>query len=188
MGLLFLTAHEGSTVCTHAVSCMPLWFAPPSIAIHPLPLCLSLSLSSTDYTLWLTLADALWGISIMKTGTVNHHKHTGHRLWLTALCFVPPHCAFSVLHSFCPLVFPSLSLFFCPSAHVAGLVVASSQTLMCSDTHDSGAEDEQSYHSCSVITLKTVSLIKEMTKRFILVHWARYSSWETEFCWRWGSG
>lgn len=121
VGLLFLTAHEGSTVCTHAVSCMPLWFAPPSIAIHPLPLCLRLSLSSTDYTLWLTLADALWGISIMKTGIVNHHKHTGH-----SSLFVPPHCAFSVLHSFCPLVFPSLSLFFCPSAHVAGLVVASS--------------------------------------------------------------
>lgn len=116
----FLTAPEGSTVCTHAVNCMPLWPAPlKSIHCYSSPPSMSLCLSER-YMFWLMIRDALWGTSAMKTWTMNHqgrqHKNTLH-------------CVSTFLHSLC-LSFP--------------------RTMMCSDICDSGIGEEQKHCWLSV--------------------------------------
>lgn len=90
----FLTAPEGSTVCTHAVNCMPLWPAPlKSIHCYSSPPSMSLCLSER-YMFWLMISDALWGTSAMKTWTMNHqgrqHKNTPDTALFTFLSIVFP--------------------------------------------------------------------------------------------------
>lgn len=81
------------------------------------------------------------------------HKNTP----VTALFVVLP-----ILH---PLFFTSLylsfPLFFCPFVNVVGLVVSSSETLMCSDICDSKRGEEQNHCCCPVIMVSNCGSLSD---------------------------
>ena len=130
MFLPFLTAHEGSTACTHAAGCMPPWSAPLK-SIHCYsspPLHVSVSPWAVQCLFWLMVRDALWGTNGMSTWTMNHHGPQHRNTPATApFTYLP-----TVIPVFLPLCTCSFllsvfffSLFSCPFAHLVALVATS---------------------------------------------------------------
>lgn len=152
----FLTAPEGSTVCTHAVSRMPLWSAPlKSIYCYSSPPSMSASQWAVQYMFWLMVRDALWGTGAMKTWNVNHHgpQHKNRRPQL------PLHSSLFYFHfSSLPLSVFSTSLLSLCSSGWPGCCKLK-ETLMCSDICDSERGEEQNHCCCSVITVSNCGFL-----------------------------
>lgn len=134
----FLTAPEGSTVCTHAVNCMPLWPAPlKSIHCYSSPPSTSLCLSEcTCFGWWSEMpcgGPVLWKheLWIIKDDNIKTHR-TQLSLHSSPLCF-----HFS---SFPLSVFSTFLLSLCSSGWPGCF-----ETMMCSDICNSGRGEEQKH-------------------------------------------
>lgn len=142
---VFRTAPEGSTVCTHAASCMPLWSAPlESIHCYSSPPSMSLSLSER-------YSSCFGWRSETPRGGPGLWKH---RLWIIMNHNIKTHGSQLPLHSsLLHFHFSSLPL----SAFFTFLLSLCSsgwpETLMYSDICDGGRGEEQDHCCCPVITV-----------------------------------
>lgn len=175
LSVSFLTAPEGSTVCTHAANCMPLLVRPSQI--HPLLFIPSLhvcvSVSGTVHI----LAD----VQRCLVG----NKQWKHELWIVMNNKISKHNQSHLTINYSLLCFHSLPLSGSSTFFLLSLCSSGwpgywklRETLMCSDVCDSvrGAESLLLLHDHDLKLW--FSVIKwMMTKHFISAQWVRYSSW-----------